>query len=497
MQRNDDAQQHPFNRTILSQAPTAPNPTVSPSLSGTGGALAAEAATKRAQDFAAGKIPLAEYASTLKAPNLTYQDNVISAKPTGPGQMRGLVSAIGETTTHVLTPNRVNRSLAVPIEKPVAPTTNGALQAAAQNRAGTISATPAPVFSPTSLTQQQRDTAGDAYRASWQQQTRSSGLREASASALDLYNAEQQVRGSNVTARRSANGVMEFSGNDEGALPQNYTRGFDLNAANERMARANAIRQDYLDAQASADGSPRGGVIGNSAIDETNARFRESALQDSMKSMGRTRMNATVSMRNADVANQRAAAELAMREREGAANRGLAAQAEANRTAIDRQRIDLDREDLGLRSQTTGLASEVARRDLAERDRIGTLRDQYQSEQDPAKRDQLGRTLLTLQGKEPSDQSGRWMLADMETGTTDAMGNPVTRKVPVNPVTGQVFQPGAGQGGAVSGNGRSAPSYEQFAAQIRAKNQGAQIDDKMLSEAYMRQFGQWPTVASN
>ncbi|AMO36401.1 hypothetical protein [Thauera humireducens] len=272
-----------------------------------------------------------------------------------------------------------------------------AISAAAPQRQGAAparaSAAPsAQGFNPSALTDQQRNDAGDAYRSAWQREA-SNGMRGANDQALGFYNAEQLVRGSNVTARRGANGVMEFSGNGEGALPQNYTRGFDLNAANERMAAANAIRQGYLDAQAGSDGGPRGGVIGNSAVDETNARFRESALQESMKGMGRTRLNATVSMRNADVANQRAAAELAMREREGAANRGLAAQAEANRTAIDRGRLGIDQQRADTEANVRGFEA----RGL---ERVEKLYTAYENAKTPEERAAVAEQIRAMNGKD-------------------------------------------------------------------------------------------------
>lgn len=265
--------------------------------------------------------------------------------------------------------------------------------AAPQRQAGDPARPPAAQgFNPSTLTEQQRNDAGDAYRSAWQREA-PSGMRGANDQALGFYNAEQQVRGSNVTARRGANGVMEFSGNGEGALPQNYTRGFDLNAANERMAAANAIRQGYLDAKDGSDGGPRGGVIGNSAVDETNARFRESALQESMKGMGRTRLNATVSMRNADVANQRAAAELAMREREGAANRGLAAQAEANRTAIDRGRLGIDQQRADTEANVRGFEA----RGL---ERVEKLYTAYENAKTPEERAAVAEQIRAMNGKD-------------------------------------------------------------------------------------------------
>lgn len=56
-----------------------------------------------------------------------------------------------------------------------------------------------------------RNAAADVYRREWQRQS-PGGLRNANSDALTLYNAEQQVRGTGISAQRQANGVMEFSG---------------------------------------------------------------------------------------------------------------------------------------------------------------------------------------------------------------------------------------------------------------------------------------------
>ncbi|THF64254.1 hypothetical protein [Pseudothauera rhizosphaerae] len=122
-----------------------------------------------------------------------------------------------------------------------------ASKAVSASPAGTQPATSAPArgiapFNAADLTDQQRNTAGDIYRESWQRQA-PGGLRRAGGDATALYNAEQQVRGTGITARRGANGVMEFSGTDVTRSPAGaFTEGVDLNSANERMARANAIR---------------------------------------------------------------------------------------------------------------------------------------------------------------------------------------------------------------------------------------------------------------
>ena len=62
-----------------------------------------------------------------------------------------------------------------------------------------------------------RNAAADVYRREWQRQS-PGGLRNANPQALDTYNAEQQTRGTGISAQRQANGVMEFSGS--GPAPQ-------------------------------------------------------------------------------------------------------------------------------------------------------------------------------------------------------------------------------------------------------------------------------------
>lgn len=56
-----------------------------------------------------------------------------------------------------------------------------------------------------------RNAAADVHRREWQRQS-PGGLRNANSQALDTYNAEQQTRGTGISAQRQANGVMEFSG---------------------------------------------------------------------------------------------------------------------------------------------------------------------------------------------------------------------------------------------------------------------------------------------
>lgn len=163
----------------------------------------------------------------------------------------------------------------------------------------------------------------------------------------------------------------------------------DLAGGNERMARANAIRQEYLD----SFGGPKVASIGNSGVDETNARFRESRMQESLKGAGRTRLNATVALRNADMAQQRAGEELGFRAQEGEANRALATTADARRAAVDRERLDIDRQRAEGEAQARGF--EVRGMERAEK-----LYSAYESAKTPEERAAAAEQLRVMSGKD-------------------------------------------------------------------------------------------------
>ena len=163
----------------------------------------------------------------------------------------------------------------------------------------------------------------------------------------------------------------------------------DLAGGNERMARANAIRQEYLD----SFGGPKVASIGNSGVDETNARFRESRMQESLKGAGRTRLNATVALRNADMAQQRAGEELGFRAQEGEANRALATTADARRAAVDRERLDIDRQRAEGEAQTRGF-------EVRGMQRVERLYQQLEAAKTPEERSAIAEQLRALSGKE-------------------------------------------------------------------------------------------------
>lgn len=336
--------------------------------------------------------------------------------------------------------------------------------------------------------QMQRDTAADAYRDAWQARA-PQGMRGADANALALYNAEQTTRGTGITAQRGKNGVMEFSGDGANALPQSFTQGVDLQLANERNARANAIREQYLNENQGTKG------LGlRNPVEDTNAQFRASREREALKNMGRDEMNAFVRMREADMQRDKSNAELALRgqEMEGANayRQGSLAQ-QAAQTDVQRQRLGIDQQEVGARALTAGLQGEMTRSQLAEQQRIGKLRDAYMAETDPSKKEQMGRALLTLQGKEPRQErdeetKARYGLISelaKSYGTMPPMG-PDGKPIPFEQYAEPALRMAGGNRG---GNSQQAPSYEQYAAQMKARNPGA--DDKTISQEYMKRYG--------
>ena len=288
-----------------------------------------------------------------------------------------------------------------------------------------------------------RGTAADIYRDAWKART-PSGMRGADANATTLYNAEQATRGTGISAQRQKNGVMEFSGDGANALPQSYTQGVDLNLANERNARANAIRQEMIDSQPGTRG-----VIGNSGVEETNARFQASRDRDAMQRLAPAQANALTKMRETEAQRERMGAEMGLRGKELESNeayrRGTLAQ-QASQTDVQRERLGIDRQEAGARALTAGLQGEASRAQLAEQQRIAKLRDAYMAEKDPATKEQMGRALLTLQGKEP--EQTRFQVAtneDLIDPTQPSLG---TRK------TAYVIDPRTGQGRPVAGGGQ-------------------------------------------
>ena len=335
-------------------------------------------------------------------------------------------------------------------------------------------------------TQMQRDTAADAYREAWQARA-PQGMRGADANALALYNAEQATRGTGVTAQRGKNGVMEFSGDGANALPQSFTQGVDLQLANERNARANAIREQYLNENQGTKG------LGlRNPVEDTNAQFRVSRNMEMLQRVGPQQAQALARLMESQDNNKARADSLASSDRNAEANRELDAQRIAQTGDYNRGRLGIDQQEAGTRALTAGLQGEMTRSQLAEQQRIGKLRDAYMAEPEGSpRREQIGRALLMLQGKEPRQER------DEETKSRYSLIGELAKSYNTMPPMGpdgkpipfeQYAEPALRMaGGNRGGNGQQAPSYEQYAAQMKARNPGA--DDKTISQEYMKRYG--------
>ncbi|MDX9716284.1 MAG: hypothetical protein RBT67_02820 [Thauera sp.] len=236
-------------------------------------------------------------------------------------------------------------------------------------------------FSPSALTEKQRNDAGDAYRSAWQREA-PTGMRGANDQALALYNAEQQVRGSNISARRGANGVMEFSGNGEGALPQNYTQGVDMALGNERMARANAIR--------AGNAEIRDQIGFNSGASLSRQKTQDEIVRELLTGPSRSGRQAAVQM----IDNQRQA------------------ERDTQQMALDERRVGIDQQ----RADAEGKVRGAEARRL---ERVERLYAAYENAKTPEERAAVAEQIRAMNGKEPSEE---WKPVSLQ-GGTDAMGN--------------------------------------------------------------------------
>ncbi|ENO90439.1 hypothetical protein [Thauera linaloolentis] len=266
-----------------------------------------------------------------------------------------------------------------------------------------------PGFRPEDLTQQQRNDAGDAYRTAWQREA-PGGLRNASGPGLGFYNAEQQVRGTGITAQRDANGRMSFSGDGTNALPQPFTRGIDLNLGNERMARANAIRGEMT-------------AIRDGANFNAGGALSRRATQDEI-----TRGLLTGPSRSG---RQVAAQLIGQQQQAGLAQQRLT------------QDADLAGQRLGLDQQRVGAEAEGQRLQNARYQQESNLLDQLLSAEGSETQGRIIAQLQALRGQQ-APREDRYIVADYDTGRTDMDGNPVTMRAPFNTRTGEFVRQEAG-----------------------------------------------------
>lgn len=286
-----------------------------------------------------------------------------------------------------------------------------------------ITATP---FNAADLTEAQREAAGNRYRDAWQREA-PGGLRNAGAGGVDLYNAEQQVRGTGITAQRQGGGTMSFSGNGADALPQNYTQGVDLNLGNERMARANAIRQNYLDSQAGANGGPKGGAIGGGG----DAAVREKLVRELT--------TVAPGARGITAAQRAGMASLWQEQARGvnaAADLGLRQQQLDQSASTDAARVGIEQQRAAGETEARGFQTRAARR-------MEELQQQYDKAA-PEDRASIAEQIRVFLGKD-REQSNRFTVVPGGQEVTEQGMRTVLSRV-LNNQTGQfVEQPAQGQ----------------------------------------------------
>ena len=259
-------------------------------------------------------------------------------------------------------------------------------------------------FDPAALTELERNKAGGAYRKAWQRES-AGGLRNTTEPGLGFYNAEQQVRGTGITAQRGANGVMEFSGTDVTGSPAGaFSQGFDLAAGNERMARANADRQRYLDAQAGAGGGPRGGAIGSGSDPLRDKILQEASAPHAGAQGGRLTARQLASLENLRQQDAQGDAASAARDMQQQQFEHTASN-DAARLALDQQRVAGEAEARGIGTAQQRMMFQLQRR--------------IANPASPEDAADAARQLAALQGKETADS---WKPVSLQ-GGTDAYGN--------------------------------------------------------------------------
>lgn len=322
-------------------------------------------------------------------------------------------------------------------------------------------------FNPGALSAQQRSDAGGAYRKAWQRES-AGGLRNTTEPGLGFYNAEQRVRGTGITAQRGANGVMEFSGTDVTGSPAGaFSQGFDLAAANERMARANADRQRYLDAQAGAGGGPRGGAIGSGSDPLRDKILQEASAPHAGAQGGRLTARQLASLENLRQQDAQGDAASAARDMQQQQFEHTASN-DAARLALDQQRAAGETEARGIGTAQQRMMFQLQRR--------------IANPTSPEDAAEAARQLAAIQGKETADS---WKPVSLQ-GGTDAYGNRTESILAaVNSRTGEMRRyDGGGQRAE-----RVAPTLEQYAAQVRARNPSVRITDDDIARMHIEKFG--------
>jgi hypothetical protein len=129
---------------------------------------------------------------------------------------------------------------------------------------------------------------------------------------------------------------------------------------------------------------------------------------------------------------------------------------------------------------TNATATQAAQLDLAAKEQMASLQQQILSEKDPSKRKTLYDTFLALSGKNPGQD--KVVLVDADTGQKDMMGQPIFKKIALNPTTGEFIQPPAAQS--------AKPSLADATAQAKAAVDAGASKDAVNQR--LKEFGYAP-----
>ena len=313
--------------------------------------------------------------------------------------------------------------------------------------------------------------SADQVRDTWQANPSArNGLQGANDGVLDLYNREQGLRNSGISARRQANGVMEFSntpgqgtGDTGGALSV-----VDMQGGNNALARANAIRAEAIGGERGGVG---GGVIGDpTKKDDTLARWqRESQLAD--PKLTRSMREGIIKQMELAQGDRLTNAKFAQDDRQFDAR-------ENNAFALEEMRqggqIGLEQMRQASGAQERGIAARSAQLDLGRKETENSLIARALAGDTKA-----AQQIAVLRGGKESDKYNATYEEVPIDPAQPSMGN---RRVPVfyNERTGQRMDQGGQQ---------SKPPLDQFLKAARSDPRNKDYSDEQLTAYYQTTYG--------
>lgn len=135
------------------------------------------------------------------------------------------------------------------------------------------------------------------------------------------------------------------------------------------------------------------------------------------------------------------------------------------------------------------LSNQQAMANLSNSDTMQVMQTRLLAAKTDPERQDIADQMMTLQGKEPRNRYDVTMGRGTKTKNLDGSESFV-EDVPYafNRQTGEVVRQNQGQ--LAKSAQPAAPTFEQYAEQIRARNRGQQLSDKQLQDAYSQRYGQ-------